>query len=68
MDCAQKSLTTVVSKTDPFIISKLINNIHNEYCLKRNQFNPAQLSPNIFCNRLERRMKIYYNNLYKSFN
>ena len=38
-----------------------------EYCLKRNQFYPEQPSPNLFCNRLEIRMKAYYNNLYSSF-
>ena len=45
----------------------LLNSIQNEYCLKRNQFYPAQPSPNLFCNRLEMRMKAYYNNLYSSF-
>ena len=46
--------------------SNLLNSIQNEYCLKRNKFYPAQPSPNLFCNRLEHRMKAYYNNLYKS--
>ena len=44
-----------------------LGNIIEEYCLKRNQFYPEQPSPNLFCNRLEIRMKAYYNNLY-SFN
>lgn len=41
--------------------------IHNEYCLKRNQFRPSPTSPNLFCQRLEIRMKKYYNDLYSSF-
>jgi len=45
----------------------VLDNIQNEYCLKRNQFYPEQPSPNLFCNRLELRMKAYYNNLYSSF-
>ena len=47
--------------------TKLLDSIQNEYCLKRNQFYPEQPSPNLFCNRLEMRMKVYYNNLYSSF-
>lgn len=47
--------------------TKLLDSIQNEYCLKRNQFYPEQPSPNLFCNRLEMRMKAYYNNLYSSF-
>jgi|TARA_B110000483_G_scaffold155354_1_gene184560 hypothetical protein len=41
--------------------------IHNEYCLKRNQFRTPPASPNLFCQRLEIRMKKYYNDLYSSF-
>jgi hypothetical protein len=47
--------------------TKILDSIQNEYCLKRNQFYPEQPSPNLFCNRLELRMKAYYNNLYSSF-
>ena len=47
--------------------TKLLDSIQNEYCLKRNQFYPEQPSPNLFCNRLEIRMKTYYDNLYSSF-
>lgn len=43
-----------------------INDIINEYTLKRNSFNPLTSSPNIFMSRLERRMELYYSNLYKS--
>ena len=54
-------------KTAAKLKDTILNSIHNEYCLKRNKFNPEQPSPNVFCNRLEIRMKTYYNNLYKSF-
>ena len=39
-------------------------NLFHEYSLKRSQFNPKKNSPNIFCNKLEFRMKQYYNTLY----
>ena len=41
-----------------------INSLIQEYCLKRGQFNPKKPSPNRFCNKLEFRMKSYYNTLY----
>ena len=41
-----------------------INSLIQEYCLKRGQFNPKKNSPNQFCNKLEFRMKRYYNTLY----
>lgn len=44
----------------------LLDNIINEYCLKRNSFYPTNPSPNIFIGKLEFRMKKYYNNLYNS--
>ena len=44
----------------------LLDNIINEYCLKRNSFHPTNPSPNIFIGKLELRMKKYYNNLYRS--
>lgn len=47
--------------------NKKLSNIHQEYCLKRNQFYPTQPSPNLFCNRLEIRMKAYYESLKSSF-
>lgn len=43
---------------------KLVNTLIKEYCLKRGQFNPKKPSPNLFCNKLEFRMKSYYNTLY----
>ena len=45
-------------------IDKEINELIQEYCLKRGQFNPKKNSPNRFCNKLEFRMKRYYNTLY----
>ncbi len=44
--------------------SNILNDIIQEYCLKRNQFNPNKASPNKFVNKLHMRMKIYYNKLY----
>jgi hypothetical protein len=46
--------------------TKLLDNIINEYCLKRNSFNPTIPSPNLFIGKLELRMKKYYDNLYNS--
>ena len=46
--------------------SELLENIINEYCLKRNSFHPSNPSPNIFIGKLELRMKKYYNSLYNS--
>ena len=48
--------------------SEVLENILKEYCLKRNLFNPAHPSPNIFIGKLQVRMKQYYNNLYKDTN
>jgi len=42
--------------------------ILEEYSLKRNQFDPSRPSPNAFIDKLELRMKVYYNNLYRSKN
>ncbi len=59
----KRSRSSKKRKTD----AKLLDSIQNEYCLKRNQFYPEQPSPNLFCNRLEIRMKTYYENLYNNF-
>jgi hypothetical protein len=48
--------------------SKILDDIQSEYCLKRNNFDPAGPSPNIFINKLELRMKAYYNSFCKSRN
>ncbi len=44
-----------------------LNNIIEEYSLKKNQFYPEQPSPNLFCSRLELRMKAYYETLKRDF-
>ena len=44
------------------------NNIINEYTLKRQSFNPLTESPNLFMNKLEHRMELYYSSLYNSCN
>ena len=42
-----------------------LDNIIQEYCLKRNQFDPHKASPNLFSKKLQHRMKLYYKTLYK---
>ena len=44
--------------------NKISNDIIFEYSLNRGKFNPIKNSPNYFCNKLELRMKTYYNYLY----
>ena len=41
-----------------------LDNIIQEYCLKRNQFDPRKPSPDMFNKKLQHRMKLYYNTLY----
>ncbi len=48
--------------------SNILDDIQSEYCLKRNNFYPAGPSPNMFINKLELRMKAYYNSFCKSKN
>ena len=43
----------------------IIDQILKEYELKRNNFNPTMQSPNLFNNRLNQRMKLYYSSLMK---
>ena len=45
---------------------KILDDIQSEYCLKRNNFDPAGPSPNIFISKLELRMKAYYNSFCRS--
>ena len=65
---AQKRNKTLVSRKNlkKNKQSELLENIINEYCLKRNSFHPTNPSPNIFIGKLELRMKKYYNSLYNS--
>ena len=53
-------------KTSKKTNDKELNSLVQEYCLKRGQFNPKKNSPNRFCNKLEFRMKRYYNTLASS--
>lgn len=46
--------------------SDILDNIIQEYCLKRNQFNPRKSSPDMFNKKLQHRMKLYYNTLSSS--
>ena len=41
-----------------------LENIIQEYCLKRNKFDPRKSSPDMFNKKLQHRMKLYYNTLY----
>ena len=44
-----------------------VEKITHEYFLKQNLFDPKKMSsPNIFMEKLEKRMKQYYDGLYKS--
>jgi hypothetical protein len=45
-----------------------IQKILEEYELKQNNFNPNKPSPNVFMNKLQIRMKLYYKEQYKSYN
>jgi len=47
--------------------NKKIQEIIEEYSLKKNLFNPNKPSPNKFLKKLEYRMTYYYNDIYKSF-
>ena len=40
-----------------------LKEIFNEYSLKRNNFNPTDHSPNKFVDKLQLRMKLYYNDM-----
>ena len=48
-------------------VAAILDEIRQEYCLKRNNFNPKGSSPNIFVSKLQWRMKTYYKDLYSSF-
>ena len=52
---------TEKAKTKP---TENLDNIIQEYCLKRNQFDPRKSSPDMFNKKLQHRMKLYYNTLY----
>lgn len=46
----------------------VLDDIMQEYCLKRNRFDPRKPSPNKFVSKLQYRMKEYYKNLSSSPN
>ncbi len=48
--------------------NEILENIFDEYSLKRNRFNPNKSSPNMFNKKLQHRMKVYYNSLYTNSN
>ena len=48
--------------------NEILENIFDEYSLKRNKFNPNKSSPNMFNKKLQHRMKVYYNSLYTNSN
>ena len=48
--------------------NEILENIFDEYSLKRNRFNPKKPSPNMFNKKLQHRMKVYYNSLYTTSN
>ena len=57
-------------KSDSININKkkILENIFNEYSLKRNKFDPNKPSPNMFTKKLQFRVKQYYNTLSSSPN
>ncbi len=48
--------------------TEILENIFDEYSLKRNRFNPNKPSPNMFNKKLQHRMKVYYSSLYTNSN
>ena len=48
------------SKSSTEKTKSTLENILQEYCLKRTQFDPNKPSPNVFVNKLHLRMKVYY--------
>ncbi len=46
--------------------SEILENIFDEYSLKRNKFDPNKPSPNMFNKKLQHRMNAYYKTLYNS--
>jgi len=65
--CVESKKRTLYQKNNASKQKNEVIAIHHEYCLKRNQFRTPPTSPNLFCQRLEIRMKKYYNDLYSSF-
>lgn len=64
--CESGSTTDVNARFQEKSKKSVLGDILEEYCLKRNLFNPTNPSPNVFLGKLEKRMKIYYKSLYNS--
>ena len=60
MDFTHNSISKYGREKKTKKINKVMDNILNEYCLKRSTFNPAKKSPNFFLTKLQHRMKLYY--------
>ena len=55
----------VIRKKTTFKTNEIFNEIQQEYGLNRILFNPRKPSPNIFMNKLHKRMDQYYDSLSK---
>jgi hypothetical protein len=64
LSCSKKKINEFKPKKSGRSKKTEISSVIQEYCLKRSQINPKNPSPNRFCNKLEYRMKSYYNTLY----
>ena len=64
MESSKRQTIEKKRKTNKLSLKTIIE----EYSLKQNSFNPKKPSPNIFIKKLEIRMKMYYKDLYKSYN
>ena len=60
----KRTLPIMVPSKKPVVKNSVLDNIMQEYCLKRNQFDPRKSSPDLFNKKLQHRMKLYYNTLY----
>ena len=60
LGASRRGIKIPKSKTNTIVL----DNIIQEYCLKRNQFDPRKSSPDMFNKKLQHRMKLYYNTLY----
>jgi len=65
-----ESCSITYTKTERHTLknNEILENIFDEYSLKRNRFNPNKPSPNMFNKKLQHRMKVYYNSLYTNSN
>ena len=59
-----KTFTYKTSANIEIVKKNVLDNICQEYDLKRSQFDPFKKSPNFFNTKLQHRMKVYYHSLY----